>query len=70
LEQKEVSFKEANRMMWIVKGSLIPDNWSQKDIDSMRESYFKRLWYNEEAYIYEEGFEDAYRTKYGSDRFS
>lgn len=56
-------------MMWMVKGTLIPDNWSQKDIDSMRESYFKRLWYNEEAYIYEEGFEDAYRTKY-SDKFS
>lgn len=65
MELKEVNFKEANRRMWMVKGQLIPDQYKDSDIEDLSNSYFNRIWYNEEAYIYEEGFEEAYREKYG-----
>ena len=51
--------------MWMVKGQLIPDQYKDSDIEDLSNSYFNRIWYNEEAYIYEEGFEEAYREKYG-----
>jgi len=41
--------KEANRYYWIVKGRLIPDGWSEKDIMAIYESYFARIWGNHEA---------------------
>jgi len=60
--------KEANRLMWMVKGQLIPLEYSDKDINSVLKGYFKRLWGNHERSQYaEEGFEDAWehsiRTK-------
>lgn len=58
--------KEANRLMWMVKGHLIPDEYSERDIESVLRSYAIRLWHNEEAYIHEDGFEEAWEKKYGS----
>ena len=58
-------FKEANRLMWMVKGHLIPKEYSEKDIESVLKSYFARLWHNEEAYVNEEGFEEAWEKRYG-----
>lgn len=55
--------KEANRLYWMVKGMLIPDCWSDKEVVGIYHSYFKRLWGNNEAYLYEEGFEDAFRER-------
>lgn len=55
--------KEANRLMWMVKGMLIPETWSLKDIDWVLDSYTKRLWYREEAS--DEGFEEAWRKRNG-----
>ena len=57
----EVDDKEINRMMWMVKGQLIPDSYSHKDRVSMYNSYFKRVWYNNEAS--DEGFEKAWSNK-------
>lgn len=57
-------FKEANRLMWLVKGHLIPDEYSEKDIEAVLRSYFVRLWGNHEASIHEEGFEEAWKEKY------
>ena len=41
----------------MVKGHF---NASEDTIMAMAPRYFKRLWYNEEAYIREEGFEEAW----------
>ena len=40
--------KEANRFYWIVKGSLIPQSWSDKDVEGIYYSYMKRIWGNHE----------------------
>ena len=53
--------KEAYRRFWMIKGHLACHNWSDEDIISMSDSYLKRLWHNEEAYIHTEGFEEAYQ---------
>lgn len=43
-------------MFWIVKGYITTDEIAEQCYDG----YFRRTWYNEESYIYEEGFEEAY----------
>ena len=55
----DVDFKECCRLFWMVKGHL---NTSEETIRSSYNGYFKRLWYNNEAYIKEEGFEEAYKS--------
>lgn len=52
--------KEAYELFWMIKGRIIPDSWSDEDIEKMYYDYFKRCWYNEESYIYRKGFEEAY----------
>ncbi len=57
-------FKEANRYYWIVKGMLIPDSWSDKDIMSMYNSYMERIWHNHEASsVHSIDFEAAWKAK-------
>lgn len=56
----KAEIKEANRYYWIVKGHLIPKSWKEQDIQSIYDGYFKRIWCNNENYVYEEGFEKAY----------
>ena len=52
-------------MHWCIKGHLIPDEWSDKDIVTMYDSYFKRLWENNEIVEYSrESFEIAWYEKY------
>jgi hypothetical protein len=60
--------KEANRLFWIVKGHLIPQVWSEREIQRVYESYFARIWGNHEAVYHEDGFEQAWqeRMKNGS----
>lgn len=55
--------KEANRMNWIIKGKLIDKSWSDKDIEATYNSYMKRLWGNNENYIHEVGFEQAWKAR-------
>lgn len=52
--------KEANRLYWIVKGQLIPESWSDKDIESTYHSYIERIWGNHEAHTHTVGFEAAW----------
>lgn len=55
--------KEANRFYWIVKGQLIPDSWSDFQVEQIYYSYMTRIWGNHEAIVHEEGFEDAWNAK-------
>ena len=55
--------KEANRFYWIVKGQLIPESWSDKDVERIYDSYMKRIWGNHEACVHEEGFESAWNAR-------
>jgi hypothetical protein len=57
--------KEANRYYWIVKGQLIPESWSEKDIMATYESYFNRIWGNHEAASHEVGFQQAWLKRHG-----
>ena len=41
--------KEANRFYWIVKGMLIPESWSDEDVEAIYDGYMKRIWGNHEA---------------------
>ena len=58
--------KEAYRLFWLVKGHLGGHTWSDKEIESMHDSYFRRLWRagSDGAPLYEkeEGFEEAYEA--------
>tara|TARA_B100001057_G_scaffold251645_1_gene251892 strand:- start:502 stop:705 length:204 start_codon:yes stop_codon:yes gene_type:complete len=51
-------YKECCRLFYMVKGHL---NTSPETIRSSYNGYFKRLWYNNEAYLKEEGFEEVYK---------
>ena len=51
--------KEAYRIFWMVKGHL---NVSQSTVISCADGYFKRLWCNNEAYLHEDGFEEAWEN--------
>jgi hypothetical protein len=55
--------KEANRLNWIIKGKLIDTSWSDTEVEKTYHSYFKRLWGNNESYIHEDGFEEAYKIR-------
>lgn len=52
--------KEANRLHWLVKGHLIPTGNDPMEIYN---SYFSRLWGNNEAYLSEDGFEEAWKNR-------
>jgi|13_taG_2_1085334.scaffolds.fasta_scaffold01586_9 hypothetical protein len=47
-----VTWKEANFLFFCVKGFLIPVEYTDEDIRSMYDSYFKRLWGNNERMVY------------------
>lgn len=55
--------KEANRLNYIVKGTLLPENTSVQEYKSIINTYTKRLWGNCEAYLGEEGFEELYNER-------
>jgi len=55
--------KEANRLNWIIKGKLIDTSWSDIEVEKTYHSYFKRLWGNNEIYLHEAGFEEAYKIR-------
>ena len=56
--------KEANRFYWLVKGMLIPESWSDDQVEKTYHSYMKRLWGNNERAVYGmTGFEAAYKKR-------
>ena len=54
----QVTRREAYRIFYMVKGHL---NSTEDCIFDCYDSYFKRLWNNNEAMHREEGFEEAYK---------
>lgn len=57
----DVDFKEACRLFYLTKGHL---NTSDETIISCHDSYFKRLWGNNERAVYGmEGFEEAFKER-------
>lgn len=54
-----ITFKEKCRVFYIVKGHLT--GVDKETIEQSYDSYFKRLWYNEEAYISQKGFEKEFK---------
>ena len=58
-----VDEKEANRVFFAVKGSLIPYEYSQYDVDEMYKSYVKRIWGNHEAFNCDAQFEEAWAKR-------
>ena len=55
--------KEANRFYCMVKGQLVPESWSEDQIEKMYDSYFRRIWGNHEACVHEVGFEAAWQQR-------
>lgn len=56
--------KEANRLNWLIKGKLIDRSWSDESVEKLYDSYFKRLWGNNERAEYGAvGFEAAYKAR-------
>lgn len=55
--------KEANRFNWMIKGQLIDISESDATVERLYDSYFKRLWGNNESYIHETGFNAAYEYR-------
>ena len=56
--------KEANRLNWLIKGKLIDRSWSDQEVERTYDSYFKRLWGNNERMEYGAvGFEAAYKAR-------
>ena len=56
--------KEANRLNWLVKGKLIDISESDATVEQLYDSYFKRLWGNNERAGYGAvGFEAAYKAR-------
>ena len=60
VSQMNTSHKDAYRLFWMIKGHL---NASEETILNTYDGYFKRVWYNEEAYIHAAGFEEEYNKK-------
>ena len=60
--------KEANRYYWIVKGHLIPESWQDKDVRSVLDGYFARIWGNHENVVHEDGFEEAWQARINTNR--
>ena len=56
--------KEANRLNWMVKGQLITKSEPDSVVEYLYDSYFKRLWGNNERSQYADiGFEEAYKIR-------
>lgn len=59
--------RNAYELFYMVKGHV--KYFDDEDLAAITRDYTKRLWWNEEAHLYLDGFEEAYReflrtTKY------
>lgn len=57
----EQELKDANWLFYVVKGYLIPEDWSEENIRSMVKSYTKRVWHNHESN--DAGFEELWNKR-------
>ena len=53
---KYPKLKNACKLFWTIKGHLPLES----TILASADGYFKRLWHNEESYIHEKGWEEAF----------
>ena len=55
--------REASRLYWMVKGHIPPflREAPPEELSAIIDSYTRRLWNNNEAYLHEEGFEESWR---------
>ena len=51
--------KQAYELFFVVKGHL--KYFTDVDLEAIIKDYTKRIWYNEEAHLYYNGFEEAYK---------
>ena len=58
---EQTKIKEAYRIFFLVKGHL---DCSEETALACYNSYFKRCWYNQEAWTREEKFVEAYEKKF------
>ena len=54
--------KDANWLFYVVKGFLIPEDWSEENIRSMVKSYTRRVWHNHETN--DAGFEELWAGRH------
>ena len=52
-----ITRREIHQVFYMIKGHCTDDQTARECYDS----YFKRLWYNEEAYTHEKGFEEVWK---------
>lgn len=52
--------KNCYELFYLVKGHV--KYFSDGDLEQIQVDYTRRLWYNEEAHLYLDGFEEAYRA--------
>jgi|TARA_B110000908_G_scaffold44907_1_gene54675 hypothetical protein len=55
--------KKVNEMFWAVKGQMFPTEYAPKEMRRIYDSYFKRMWGNNEFYLHLEGFEEAWNNR-------
>lgn len=62
MTEKEI--KLANELHFAVKGHLIPEAYSEKDVEAILNGYMKRLWGNHERMTYcSEDFENEWSRR-------
>ena len=64
----EAKRKYCYELFYLVKGHI--KYFSDDDLEAIVRDYTRRLWYNEEAHLYLEGFEEAYRQFLKKHRYS
>ena len=55
--------KKVNEMFYAVKGHLFPIEYTVNEMRSVYESYFNRMWGNDEFYTHIENFEEVWDNR-------
>ena len=55
--------KKVNKMFYAVKGHLFPIEYTVNEMRSVYESYFNRMWGNDEFYTHIENFEEVWDNR-------
>ena len=55
--------KKVNKMFYAVKGHLFPIEYSENEMRVVYESYFNRMWGNNEFYIHVEDFDAVWDSR-------
>ncbi|MDA9374114.1 hypothetical protein N9R43_01895 [bacterium] len=58
-----IELKKVNEMFFAVKGHLFPTTYTVNEMRSVYNSYFTRMWGNNEFYLHVEQFEDVWKNR-------